>query len=233
MGGRVEVVRWMMARALCRCEAPFARQRARPRTLLATPTMAQHSRHSSALSGATYRSYASLVLVAAWVVMAAALVGGTAAARNPVENVHLAMTGNITQMVVSWKTANNASSVVQYGFSSGKYTFTASGSSDSYDSKSGFNHNVVLLGLSPATVYYYVCGDPSGSMSSEFNFTTPQPTFRPFRVAVYGDLGTDHSQDTINCLNGLAATDSVDFYWHLGDIRYRSNVRASACEPTR
>jgi hypothetical protein len=141
--------------------------------------------------------------------------------RNEPENIHLSLTGNGTQMVVGWKTAQNASSTVRFGTQSGSYPQQAVGpAASSYSSGSGFNHFVVLTALLPATTYYYVVGDPTQAMSDQYMFVTPASSFSSFNMAVYGDLGTDNSQNTINRLNARSANNLVDLFWHLGDIRY-------------
>ncbi|KVH90975.1 Alkaline phosphatase D-related protein [Cynara cardunculus var. scolymus] len=69
---------------------------------------------------------------------------------------------------------------------------------------SGIIHHVQLTGLSPDTIYYYRCGDPSiGAMSDVFRFKT-MPVSGPKsypRIGIVGDLGlTYNSTSTVSHL---------------------------------
>ncbi len=57
-------------------------------------------------------------------------------------------------------------------------------------------HDTVLTGLSAGTTYYYIVGDATAGWSHEFSFTTQPAQFRPFSVAVYGDMGISNSEAT-------------------------------------
>jgi len=146
-------------------------------------------------------------------------------ARKTIDNVHIALGGDATSMCVSWLTADQtATNTVKYGTVPNQYTFTAtSDDQNSYDSNAGWNHNVVLTGLSPATTYYYICGDSNYAFSQEFNFTSLQSSFVPTTIAVYGDLGTDNSANTISQLNQHATRDELSLFVHLGDISYAND----------
>jgi len=93
----------------------------------------------------------------------------------------------------------------------------------SYDDNAGWNHNVVLTGLLPGTTYYYICGAPTYALSSEFSFTTMQSSFVPTTIAAYGDLGIDHSSNTISQLLNRTAADDFGLYIHMGDISYAND----------
>lgn len=70
--------------------------------------------------------------------------------------------------------AKNKSPVVQYGLTSGNYTSTAVGTSDSYSFllySSGLMNHVVIGPLQDSTTYYYKCG----GTGDEFKFKTPPP----------------------------------------------------------
>ena len=57
-------------------------------------------------------------------------------------------------------------------------------------------HDTVASGLTAATTYFYIVGDDAAGYSAEFSFTTAPPAFRPFSVAVYGDMGISNSEAT-------------------------------------
>ncbi|KAK9805338.1 hypothetical protein WJX73_003577 [Symbiochloris irregularis] len=65
-------------------------------------------------------------------------------------------------------------------------------------------HHVKLDQLQPNTTYYYRCGDPDRSWSSEHSFTTPQAVSGaafPQRIGITGDLGqTFNSSSTLEHL---------------------------------
>lgn len=99
----------------------------------------------------------------------------------------------------------------------------SSNNQTSYSSNAGWNHNVVLTGLQYNTTYYYICGDPSYALSQQFQFTTERDNFSATTIAVYGDLGTNNSQDTINLLNQRATSDRYGLFVHCGDISYAND----------
>ena len=144
--------------------------------------------------------------------------------RASINNVHLAYNGNYTTMVVSFLTPDQTTdSIVNYGTTSGLYTFQATGNQTSYDSDAGWNHNVILYDLLPSTTYYYNCGASNYAFSTQFTFTTKGTDFVPHNVAIYGDMGTNNSDDTIKYVLDLSSSDEVDFYIHLGDISYAND----------
>lgn len=146
------------------------------------------------------------------------------AARASIQNVHLAYNGNYSTMVVSFLTPDQtSSSIVNYGTTPGVYTMVAYGNQTSYDDSAGWNHNVILYNLQPGTTYYYNCGATNYAFSGQYNFTTKQVDFVPHNVAIYGDMGTNNSGDTISDVLALSSNDEIDFYIHLGDISYAND----------
>jgi len=123
-------------------------------------------------------------------------------------------------MVVSWLTADSSPSTVMWGLDSGNYVYSASGNQTSYSSRAGYNHNVKLENLTASTTYYYIAGDSSYAWSQEFNFTTGPASFQPFTVCNFGDMGIDHSNNTLNSLLRMTAAGDFDLYTHMGDISY-------------
>lgn len=148
------------------------------------------------------------------------------------KNIHLALTGKTTELVVSWLTIGHpATSTVQYGLSSGKLQWSAVGKQSSYlESDDGdivmWNHHVVLSELKEDTRYFYRCGDPIAGWSKEFSFKTPPPPPTSSRtnlnttIIVYGDMGIVASQNTAPRVAHLAQTGGIDFIYHVGDISY-------------
>ena len=109
-------------------------------------------------------------LFLAAVVMA---LSGGALAQDPPQMLHIAFRGTGADVVVSWATnAATASSTVKYGAAPSALTSSATGSGHSYYQL--FNHDVVLVGLAPATLYYYMCGDAAAGWSTVYSFESPR-----------------------------------------------------------
>lgn len=100
------------------------------------------------------------------------------------QQVHISLVGS-NKMRVTWITAKDAPSVVDYGTSAGDYAYSATGSSSSYSYilyRSGKIHDVVIGPLSSSTVYYYRCGS---NPARQFSFRTP-PSSLPFKFSIIG-----------------------------------------------
>lgn len=131
------------------------------------------------------------------------------------EQVHIAVTGDSSQMVINFVTGESITPTVEYGetnchppdFNGGEvfvyqpeqcnFTYTAVGTSDTmrHASWQGFLHTVVLTNLSPSTTYWYRVGDPQWDWSTHnFNFTTPPsyplPASAITRIAAFGGLSS-------------------------------------------
>lgn len=144
-----------------------------------------------------------------------------------VQQVHLSLTTDPTEMVVMWVTKDAVNSSVLYGITSGQLTMVETGTHTTYDvgvdGWSGWIHTVLLKNLKPDHQYYYKC--VSGQYSSqEFSFTTaPVPsTVSKYVFAVVADMGTVIPM-------GWAVTDQVtadneeynfSFVLHAGDVAY-------------
>jgi len=140
-----------------------------------------------------------------------------------VKYVHLAMTGDSSEMMVGWFTDDKtSSSTVKWGSRSGNYNFTASGSASEWKHDYGFNHFVKLTHLTPNARYYYVCGDGNGGWSSEFSFKAipPAGSTNTFRMAIYGDMGIVNSQKTVERVQARLQRGEIDWVFHVGDISY-------------
>jgi len=130
-----------------------------------------------------------------------------------------------------YQTQTNQSSFANYGFQSNSYTNTSSGYNNNYSPKSGFNHFVKLPVLPSATKLFYRVGS-NASWSNEFTIDTPYyGPFKPFSVAIYGDMGIVNAEATAKSLNLLASQGRFDFVAHCGDISYADD-HASQFEET-
>ena len=151
---------------------------------------------------------------------------------------HLALTGDPTQMRVSWTSGALTRPVVHYGLNKDNLTHSAGGISKKYtifdmcgppanDSDffldPGFLHDVLLTDLTPKKTYYYKYG--SGDIFSSIKtFTTALAAgdTTPFRFLMYGDMGLSPppgAQTTAQLalqevLNGAA------FLMNHGDLSY-------------
>jgi len=136
-----------------------------------------------------------------------------------VKYVHLALTGDPTQMMVAWYTEDETpTSEVKFGTKSGVYSMNASGTYNFWKKDYGYNHFVLLQNLTTSTKYYYICG--SEDWSSENSFTTAPDEFVPFSVGVYGDMGIDNSANTVKRVTDRVANGEMDFIYHVGDLAY-------------
>ncbi|CAK9134535.1 unnamed protein product [Ilex paraguariensis] len=119
-------------------------------------------------------------------------------------------------MRISWITEDPTPATVNYGTSPGKYGFSASGSTSSYQYvmyQSGEIHDVVIGPLKPQTIYYYRCGSDS---APEFSFKTPPPQL-PIRFAIAGDLGqTEWTSSTLEHIS----QSNYDVLLLPGDLSY-------------
>ena len=118
---------------------------------------------------------------------------------------HLALTGDPTQMRVSWTTGTPTLPMVFYGLSADNLLHSSSGVSKTYSLSElcgppandsvyfidpGFMHHVLLTNLQPKTTYFYKFGS-NGVYSKVKTFTTavaPGDSI-PFTFIAYGDMG--------------------------------------------
>ncbi|KAG0554933.1 hypothetical protein KC19_12G131200 [Ceratodon purpureus] len=136
------------------------------------------------------------------------------------QQVHVSLAGP-NHMKVSWMTPSytkNKSPVVQYGLTSGNYTSTAVGTSESYSFllySSGLMNHVVIGPLQDSTTYYYKCG----GAGEEYKFKTPPPSGPdvPITFAVVGDLGqTGWTKSTLEHIGNS----NYDLLLLAGDLSY-------------
>lgn len=151
-------------------------------------------------------------------------------------NMHLSWDRSDTAhtMVVSWQTTGNIASEVKYdtvshGGTPSAYAYSATGNAHGWPTSrnpSGYVHDVLLTGLTPDTVYYYICGSasPSGGYSAEYGFrTAPTGTTASFSFVAGGDSRTDQTNREL--VSKAMALKSPRFILHVGDYMSSDLVR--------
>lgn len=111
-----------------------------------------------------------------------------------------------------WNSGSNASiPTVRYGTNSSLLSLSASGSSSTFSIADtcmqyatqprqfidpGFQHDVVLTGLAPSTVYFYQFGNAQEGWSDVLSFTSAPvdgDASQPTRIIATADTGTNSS----------------------------------------
>lgn len=138
------------------------------------------------------------------------------------EQIHLAYSDDLSEMVVTWSTFNATPSVVEYG--TGALTQADNGTTTLFvdggdEHRPQFIHRVKLKGLMPGRKYWYHCGSDLG-WSSVYYFTTPsdESTWSP-HLAIYGDLGSVNAQSLARLQEEVQAG-VYDAILHVGDFAY-------------
>ena len=139
--------------------------------------------------------------------------------------VHLAYAGDAgSTMAVGWQTANataGSQPVVRYGTVPSALSSNATGVTSQYFES--LHHDAVLVGLAPATQYWYTVGDGSTFLAAPRTFRTGAATGDDgaFKCSIFGDMGVNNSAATIA---RLAALPSHEFAIHVGDISYADDL---------
>ncbi|XP_022753934.1 purple acid phosphatase 18-like isoform X2 [Durio zibethinus] len=131
------------------------------------------------------------------------------------QQVHISLAGE-KHMRISWVTEDKSTlSIVEYGTSPGRYTFSAEGEATSYSYlfyRSGKIHHTVIGPLEDDTVYFYRCG----GKGPEFKLKTSPAQF-PVTFAVAGDLGqTGWTKTTLDHIDQC----KYNIYLLPGDLSY-------------
>ncbi len=155
------------------------------------------------------------------------LVGfGTVASAEP-EFVRLSFPSARTdrEIAITWNTASDVATRVEYGVSSGDLAQHQLGTSfAATGSELGFIHEVVLYDLEPDTIYYYRAGDPEDGFSPERQFTTgpaQHPECGQFRFLYVGDNRPDEifgGGENYDVIMGQAMAHSPAFVLAGGDL---------------
>ncbi|XP_064405797.1 uncharacterized protein LOC135350876 [Halichondria panicea] len=134
--------------------------------------------------------------------------------KNPNEPLHghLALTNDITEMVLMWVTRDATAPQVKWGTTSKQYTVMKNAVSSTYKATDmcaspardygwldpGMIHKVTLEKLEPQTKYFYIFGDAAYGWSEEYSFTSAPETGPNVitRVLAFGDMGHGEKDDT-------------------------------------
>ncbi|PIC31363.1 hypothetical protein B9Z55_012089 [Caenorhabditis nigoni] len=147
-------------------------------------------------------------------------------ATNKVEQVHLSLSGNMDEMVVTWLTQGplpNVTPYVSFGLSKNALQWTARATTTSWKDQGShgyvrYTHRATMTKMVPGDQYYYRVGS-SQDMSDVFHFWQPDPT-KNLRAAIFGDLSVYKGTPTINQLIDATHDDHFDVIIHIGDIAY-------------
>ena len=137
--------------------------------------------------------------------------------------LHLALTGDPTEMVITWITPEDiSSSMVEYGLLAGDYSLSVDGENHLLTGESwpGLEetirvHEVILTDLIPGTTYHYRArGDV---WSGDYEFTTPPAIPLNFTFGVVGDQtpSTDAEAITESMID-----QDLDLVLMPGDVSY-------------
>lgn len=130
--------------------------------------------------------------------------------------------GSHDRTTVVWRTLTPSDGRVWYGTSKDNLGWTE-------DSPLGFQHEVALTGLEPATRYWYAIGSANdqlaGGTSSYFFDTAPLPgTPKQTRIWIVGDSGTGglEQMEVRNAAQDWWGDHRPDLFLHMGDMAYNS-----------
>jgi len=160
---------------------------------------------------------------------------------------HLSLTGDPTEMRLSWASGYQTSvQSVEWGTSSGVYTNSQVASNWTYTSSElcgnpaqsfgwrapGFLNTAIMTGLVPGQQYYFSFGSDTTGWSLESSFySAPIPSQKvAVEFIAYGDMGKAEQDGSLEhweenpslntTRNVLAQIDEIDLVLHIGDISY-------------
>ncbi|KAK0428331.1 hypothetical protein QR680_010739 [Steinernema hermaphroditum] len=141
------------------------------------------------------------------------------------EQVHISLTGDLSQMQVTWLTMEPVSGqpYVKYGRLEDDLKYKNPGVKDSFTDngpqrKVRYVYTAQMTNLKPDTYYYYSVGSANGAFSKVFKFKTfPQGEF-PIKICIYGDLGIQNGQ--FNDIIHGKEQGYYDMIIHVGDLAY-------------
>ena len=97
------------------------------------------------------------------------------------------LTPTASSIVIRWRTATAAPSVISYGKNASNLNMTVS-----QDAAGVIEHMVTVTGLNPGTLYYYAAGAAAASNTTTTMFFKTAPaagSYTPFRSWIMGDFG--------------------------------------------
>ncbi|CAI5449103.1 unnamed protein product [Caenorhabditis angaria] len=144
---------------------------------------------------------------------------------NRVEQVHLSLSGNMNEMIVTWLTQSplpNVTPFVSYGLSADNLKWTSKATTTKWadegeKSVHRYTHRATMKNMSPGQRYYYSVGS-SQAKSNIFWFTQPDPS-QPLRMAIFGDLSLNKGFSIDPLINATHSGD-LDIIIHIGDLAY-------------
>jgi hypothetical protein len=147
-----------------------------------------------------------------------------------IQQVHLSLTSNATEMVVDFVSTGVATSAAfcLYGKSKSELTSSAVATTSFVPTIGNVSH-ALLSGLVPGTQYYYTCSDGDVVSQSNVSFiagAVPQ-SGQPQRVAVWADFGVNDGFG-LDQIAEDAAAGAFDFAVHSGDWAYNLDTGNSA-----
>lgn len=136
-----------------------------------------------------------LLAVAVLILASANSASSSLQASDPPQGIHLTWGRNDTAhtIVITWKTTGaETGDLVLYDTQPREgnpnlYKHQTMGSHHTYSGAGGYIHDVQLTGLSPNTIYYFICGGENGGWSEERSFRTAPETSTNIRFVVGGD----------------------------------------------
>ncbi|XP_060074213.1 acid phosphatase type 7-like [Ylistrum balloti] len=140
-----------------------------------------------------------------------------------ISQIHLSFGSTIDIMKVTWSTSAAVMCHAEYWATDGQRMRVEARHSELLTNNWNamrFIHMAEMLNLSPLQNYRYIL-QCSNETSEEFSFTTQAQTHdRPVKFLVYGDMGFDKGQKTVEVLKTEVTTQNYDAVWHIGDISY-------------
>ncbi|CAD6186683.1 unnamed protein product [Caenorhabditis auriculariae] len=160
-----------------------------------------------------------------WALVAFALTVSTVNGEKTVRHVHLSLSDDPTEMIVSWTTLRPLPGIVpyvNYGTSPSHLSEKVRASTVTWTDggelkRVRYTHRAFLKYLHPGARYYYSAGS-ANEMSRVFSFFQPDGT-RPLRAAVYGDVSLVNGF-SIGPLVEAVKNAEFDLIIHLGDFAY-------------
>ena len=175
----------------------------------------------------------SLLIVATLILAGASLVPHVFAQSDQPVQIHLTWDQNDTAhtIVVTWQTKTaGTGDVVRYDAKSGSgnpsnYESSQTGTNHTYSDADGYIHDVELTGLSPDTVYFFICGGDNGGWSDERSFRTAPDQSTTFTFVAGGDSrpgGGDWPAGR-DAVSRAMAKFNPSFVLHVGDFVMQGN----------